>query len=160
MQEKMLETVKESMIEFLKCDDLRMELTYKNDDEITLKISKNKESKSSDEQFTTEAKLDKVMYEIGFRQYLKGYVYTKCAIFMILEDRNNFKRLYSRLAKKYNEPIQKIERNIRSTKEITWENDSKEKIEEVLGYSISKDTKIPANMEWIYSIANYISNIE
>jgi two-component system response regulator (stage 0 sporulation protein A) len=99
-----------------------------------------------------------IMHGIGMPPHLKGYMYIREAINMLV---NNIellssvtKKLYPLLGEKFNTTDSKIERAIRNAIEVTWNKSSVETINKFFGYSISTKKRKPTNSEFLATVAD------
>ena len=74
---------------------------------------------------------------------------------MSFDELNNVvKGLYQNIAKEYNTEPSRVERGIRHAIESTWNKGNQELINEIFGYTISKEKGKPTNSEFIAQIVN------
>ena len=64
------------------------------------------------------------------------------------------KGIYQNIAKEYNTEPSRVERGIRHAIESTWNKGNQELINEIFGYTISKEKGKPTNSEFIAQIVN------
>ena len=108
----------------------------------------------------TENMISGLMLELGIPAHLKGYQYLRSAINMCVDDMELIgsvtKLLYPDLAKKYATTDQKIERAIRTAREVSWERGNAELFKKLFGYSNGAGHSRPTNSEYIASVADYV----
>ena len=134
----------------------------------TISGDNNKKSMSFME--TTEVKLPKkepmdleteitsIIHEIGVPAHIKGYMYLREAITMVVNDMELLsavtKELYPSIAKKYNTTASRVERAIRHAIEVAWGRGQVEAINRLFGYTIHTDKGKPTNSEFIAMVAD------
>lgn len=98
--------------------------------------------------------------KIGIPAHLKGYVYLREAIMLVLDDPTRIdsitKNLYPVIAKKFGTSNEKVERAMRSAIEIAWERGNIQIINEIFGYIVDIGRGKPTNSEFIALIADEI----
>ncbi|KRQ86818.1 Stage 0 sporulation protein A [Caloramator mitchellensis] len=114
---------------------------------ITLKSSNNLESE-----------ITNIIHEIGVPAHIKGYLYLREAIHMVVDDIELLsavtKELYPTIAQKYNTTASRVERAIRHAIEVAWSRGQVETINRIFGYTIHNDKGKPTNSEFIAMIAD------
>jgi len=99
-----------------------------------------------------------IMHEIGIPPHLKGYIYLREAINMLVNDiellSSITKKLYPLLGEKFNTTDSRIERAMRNAIEVTLNRSSVETINKFFGYSISTKKGKPTNSEFIAMVAD------
>lgn len=112
----------------------------------------------------TNSKYEKIVTEMlsrfGLPRHLLGYEYLKYAILVCIEDyrqiHNLTKGLYPAIALKYNSTGSRVERSIRHAIEISWKRTDIDTVNEIFGYTISKNKRKPTNSEFIATISDAI----
>lgn len=105
-----------------------------------------------------EGEITSIIHEIGVPAHIKGYMYLREAITMVV---NNIellsavtKELYPSIAKKYNTTASRVERAIRHAIEVAWSRGQVETINKLFGYTIHNSKGKPTNSEFIAMIAD------
>ena len=105
-----------------------------------------------------EAKITNIMHTIGVPVHIRGYLYLRDAINMVIEDITLLgavtKRLYPAIAKKHNSTSSRAERAMRHAIEVTWSKGNVQAINNLFGYSINNKKCKPTNSEFIAMIAD------
>lgn len=125
---------------------------YKKDTHLSdenLSIRKGKE---------LEAKITRTIQEIGVPAHIKGYLYLREAIYVVINDMDYLgaitKELYPEVASKYNTTTSRVERAIRHSIEVAWNRGNLETLERIFGYTINNNKGKPTNSEFIALIAD------
>ena len=107
---------------------------------------------------TLVSELTTVMHEIGIPAHVKGYLYIREAILMVVEDVSLLeavtKELYSSIAKKYDTASNRVERGIRHAIELAWERGNEETLQRMFEHSVNINHQKPTNCEFIAVLAN------
>ena len=105
-----------------------------------------------------ETEITNIIHEIGVPAHIKGYMYLREAITMVVNDMELLsavtKELYSSIAKKYNTTASRVERAIRHAIEVAWGRGQIEAINKLFGYTVHNDKGKPTNSEFIAIIAD------
>lgn len=105
-----------------------------------------------------EAEITNIMHEIGVPAHIKGYLYLRDAIQMVVNDVELLsavtKELYPAIAKKYNTTPSRVERAIRHAIEVAWSRGEIDTINKVFGYTVHNDKGKPTNSEFIAMVAD------
>jgi len=105
-----------------------------------------------------ETEITNIIHEIGVPAHIKGYMYLREAITMVVNDMELLsavtKELYPSIAKKYNTTASRVERAIRHAIEVAWGRGQIESINKLFGYTIHTDKGKPTNSEFIAIIAD------
>lgn len=131
-------------------ENYRGHLNINNTPYITInKVSKNN---------NTEAQITNIIHEIGVPAHIKGYIYLREAIGMVIGNIDLLsavtKELYPSIAKKYNTTSSRVERAIRHAIEVAWGRGKVETINSLFGYTINNEKGKPTNSEFIAMIAD------
>ena len=98
------------------------------------------------------------IHEIGVPAHIKGYMYLREAITMVVNDMELLsavtKELYPSIAKKYNTTASRVERAIRHAIEVAWGRGQVEAINKLFGYTVHNEKGKPTNSEFIAIIAD------
>lgn len=104
-----------------------------------------------------EVKITEVMHRIGVPAHIKGYLYLREAIQLVVERLDLLggitKSLYPLVAEKYGTTPARVERAIRHAIEVSWQRGNMSAINQIFGHSLSKDSK-PTNSQFIAKIAD------
>lgn len=105
-----------------------------------------------------EARVTKIIHQIGVPAHIKGYQYLRTAIIMTMRDTELInsitKQLYPGVAKKYGTTSSRVERAIRHAIEVAWDRGDVEVINSYFGYTIQSSRGKPTNSEFIALIAD------
>lgn len=115
-------------------------------------------SKKEKDDYLTE--ITQIIHEIGVPAHIKGYLYLRDAISMVVEEIELLgsvtKILYPRIAEKYETTSSRVERAIRHAIEVAWSRNSIETIKKFFGYTINTEKGKPTNSEFIALVADRI----
>ncbi|MBU3189938.1 sporulation transcription factor Spo0A [Clostridium bowmanii] len=99
-----------------------------------------------------------IMHEIGIPAHIKGYMFAREAISMVLNDTELLsavtKELYPLIGEKFNTTPTRVERAIRHSIEVAWGRGEIETINKIFGYSIRNGKAKPTNSEFIAMVAD------
>lgn len=113
---------------------------------------------SRNEPFDLEREITNIIHEIGVPAHIKGYMYLREAINMVVNDIELLsavtKELYPSIAKKYNTTASRVERAIRHAIEVAWSRGQVDNINRLFGYTIHNDKGKPTNSEFIAMVAD------
>ncbi len=113
---------------------------------------------SNNEPEDLETEITSIIHEIGVPAHIKGYMYLREAITMVVNDMELLsavtKELYPSIAKKYNTTASRVERAIRHAIEVAWGRGQVEAINKLFGYTINTEKGKPTNSEFIAIIAD------
>ena len=105
-----------------------------------------------------EGEITNIIHEIGVPAHIKGYMYLREAITMVVNDVELLsavtKELYPSIAKKYNTTASRVERAIRHAIEVAWGRGQVETINKLFGYTVHNDKGKPTNSEFIAMVAD------
>ncbi|WP_026894090.1 sporulation transcription factor Spo0A [Clostridiisalibacter paucivorans] len=105
-----------------------------------------------------EAKITNIIHEIGVPAHIKGYLYLREAIGMVVENMEYLsavtKELYPSIAKKFNTTPSRVERAIRHAIEVAWSRGKVDTINKLFGYTVHNDKGKPTNSEFIAMVAD------
>ena len=105
-----------------------------------------------------ELEITEVLRRIGMPAHIKGYQYIREGIMIAVQDISvlNYitKLLYPSIAKQYNTTPSSVERAIRHAIEVAWNRGDMAALQEVFGFTISKERGKPTNSEFIAQIAD------
>ena len=130
-------------------DDVKKTLTYFDSNE-------NKINKNQPVDMISE--ITNIIHEIGVPAHIKGYMYLREAISMVVNDIELLsavtKELYPTIGKKFNTTASRVERAIRHAIEVAWSRGQVETINKLFGYSIRNEKGKPTNSEFIAMVAD------
>lgn len=130
------------------------------DDSIeAMSLTGNRDSSSKKKEFKDlESEITNIIHEIGIPAHIKGYMYLREAITMVV---NNIellsavtKELYPAIAKRFNTTASRVERAIRHAIEVAWSRGEVETINKIFGYTVHNDKGKPTNSEFIAMVAD------
>ena len=105
-----------------------------------------------------ETEITSIIHEIGVPAHIKGYMYLREAITMVVNDMELLsavtKELYPSIAKKYNTTASRVERAIRHAIEVAWGRGQVDAINKLFGYTVHNEKGKPTNLEFIAIIAD------
>lgn len=117
-----------------------------------------RESNSFSNVNSLEAEITNIIHEIGVPAHIKGYLYLREAIQMVVKDIELLsavtKELYPSIAKKFNTTSSRVERAIRHAIEVAWSRGQVETINRIFGYTVHNDKGKPTNSEFIAMVAD------
>lgn len=122
--------------------------------------SKSEDSSYDDnkEPMDLEVEITSIIHEIGVPAHIKGYMYLREAITMVVNDMELLsaitKELYPSIAKKYNTTASRVERAIRHAIEVAWGRWQIDAINKIFGHTIHNDKGKPTNSEFIAMVAD------
>ena len=128
-------------------------------------IPVEKKRKIQPENYFTEGEnldieITNIIHEIGVPAHIKGYLYLREAIKIVVNDIELLgavtKELYPAIAKKYNTTSSRVERAIRHAIEVAWSRGKVDTINNLFGYTIHNGKGKPTNSEFIAMIADKI----
>ena len=104
--------------------------------------------------------ITEIIHEIGIPAHIKGYLYLRDAISMVIEEIELLgsvtKILYPRIAQKYETTPSRVERAIRHAIEVAWSRNNIDTIKKFFGYTINTEKGKPTNSEFIALVADRI----
>ena len=99
-----------------------------------------------------------IIHEIGVPAHIKGYMYLREAILMVVERIDLLgavtKELYPSVAVKFKTTPSRVERAIRHAIEVAWGRGNLEVINGLFGYTVNVDRGKPTNSEFIAMVAD------
>ncbi|MBZ2173763.1 sporulation transcription factor Spo0A [Schnuerera sp. xch1] len=123
-----------------------------------VQIPKTPELKSSSSKRSLEAKITNIIHEIGVPAHIKGYLYLREAILMVIQDIELLgavtKELYPNIANKYNTTPSRVERAIRHAIEVAWTRGKIDTIDKIFGYTVNNNKGKPTNSEFIAMVSD------
>ena len=105
-----------------------------------------------------EAAITNIIHEIGVPAHIKGYLYLRDSITMVINNMELLsavtKELYPSIARKYNTTSSRVERAIRHAIEVAWGRGRVDVINSLFGYTIHNEKGKPTNSEFIAMVAD------
>ena len=105
-----------------------------------------------------DVEVTNIIHQIGVPAHIKGYLYLREAILMVILDVDLLgavtKELYPLIAEKYNTTPSRVERAIRHAIEVAWSRGNVEVVNNLFGYTIDVNRGKPTNSEFIAMIAD------
>lgn len=109
---------------------------------------------------TMDAEVTNIIHEIGIPAHIKGYLYLRDAIIMVVNKVELLsavtKELYPNIASKYKTTPSRVERAIRHAIEVAWNRGNIELINNMFGHTVSQERGKPTNSEFIAMVADKI----
>lgn len=110
------------------------------------------------QEINLESRITNIIHEIGVPAHIKGYLYLREGISMVVEDMDFLgaitKELYPSIAEKFNTTPSRVERAIRHAIEVAWTRGKVDTINQMFGYTVSNNKGKPTNSEFIALIAD------
>ena len=110
------------------------------------------------EPIDSKTEITRIIHEIGIPAHIKGYMYLREAISMVMNDMDLLsavtKELYPSIAKNHNTTASRVERAIRHAIEVGWIRGKVETINKIFGYTINNGKGKPTNSEFIAMVAD------
>lgn len=112
-----------------------------------------------------ERKVSSLLRDMGFKTNLKGYYYIPKAVSIICKstipcDVSMTKTVYPMVSKAFGTTNSRVERAMRHSLECAFETGEKELIDKVFSCSVSPLKGKPTNSEFLFRLAEYISEEE
>lgn len=105
-----------------------------------------------------ETEITNIIHEIGVPAHIKGYLYLREAIKMVIDNVELLgavtKELYPSIAKKFNTTPSRVERAIRHAIEVAWSRGKVDTINQLFGYTVHNTKGKPTNSKFIAMIAD------
>lgn len=105
-----------------------------------------------------DVEVTNIIHQIGVPAHIKGYLYLREAILMVIHDVDLLgavtKELYPLIAEKYNTTPSRVERAIRHAIEVAWSRGNVDVVNNLFGYTIDVNRGKPTNSEFIAMIAD------
>ena len=99
-----------------------------------------------------------IIHEIGIPAHIKGYLYLREAIMMVINEVDLLsgvtKELYPAIAIKYKTTPSRVERAIRHAIEVAWSRGNIDVINIIFGHTVNRDRGKPTNSEFIAMVAD------
>ncbi|MGB9867047.1 MAG: sporulation transcription factor Spo0A [Bacillota bacterium] len=105
-----------------------------------------------------EVLVSNAIRELGVPAHIKGYMYLRDAIIMVIERVDLLsavtKELYPTIASKYKTTSSRVERAIRHAIEVAWTRGNVDMINSVFGHTVNPERGKPTNSEFIALVAD------
>lgn len=105
-----------------------------------------------------DIEVTEVLHEIGIPAHIKGYLYLREAICLVVQRVELLggvtKELYPTIAKRYQTTPSRVERAIRHAIEVAWNRGNVDVIHSLFGHTINSDRGKPTNSEFIAMVAD------
>lgn len=136
------------------------------DDEELLKLIKEGNVKVSfflgEKTIDSNIQIHNFLKRVGLPEHLEGYRLLTEIFRLCLEDESylyNMKnKLYKELSIKFNKNYKNIEKCIRYSITICWDNMDYDDRDNLFGYSINYNKDKPTTKQFIYTVTNYLKN--
>ena len=143
--------IRQTLNENIYNDETPKTISYLDNDEI-----KTNRSKPVDVDMIGQ--ITSIIHEIGIPANLKGYMFVREAINMVVNDIDLLssvtKELYPLVGEKFNTTASRVERAIRHAIEVAWSREQVETITNLFGYTINNEKGKPTNSEFIAMVAD------
>ncbi len=127
--------------------------TFEFDNEVRREFVNEKTTKKN-----FQYEITTILHEIGVPAHIKGYIYLREAIQMVIDDLDLLtavtKELYPSIASKHDTTASRVERAIRHAIEVAWSRGRVETIDSIFGYTIDNHKGKPTNSEFIAMVAD------
>jgi two-component system response regulator (stage 0 sporulation protein A) len=131
---------------------------YSDDVKKTHNYNNNTESKTNTEPVQMIVQITNIIHEIGIPAHIKGYMYLREAINMVVNDINLLsavtKELYPSIGKQFNTTASRVERAMRHAIDVAWSRGQIDTINKIFGYTIRNEKGRPTNSEFIAMVAD------
>jgi len=105
-----------------------------------------------------DVEVTRILHEVGIPAHIKGYLYLREAILMVIEDVELLslvtKELYPSVARKYKTTPSRVERAIRHAIEVAWNRGNLTAIHRIFSHTVSRERGKPTNSEFIAMVAD------
>ena len=110
-----------------------------------------------------EEKVTNLFMALGIPAHIKGYLYLREAVRMVMEDQGLINRitkeLYPGVAKRHDTTASKVERAMRHAIEVAWNRGRVDNINKLLGCQVFSQNDRPTNGEFIAMVADKAKNM-
>lgn len=115
-------------------------------------------TKVSRKEVDLDVRITEVMHQLGVPAHIKGYIYLREAIELVIKDIEYLgavtKELYPSVAAKYNTTPSRVERAIRHAIEVSWDRGNINVLNKYFGSTVSANSGKPTNSQFIAKIAD------
>lgn len=105
-----------------------------------------------------DVEVTNIIHEIGIPAHIKGYLYLREAILMVINRVDLLsgvtKELYPAIATKYKTTPSRVERAIRHAIEVAWARGNVDMINGIFGHTVNRERGKPTNSEFIAMVAD------
>jgi two-component system response regulator (stage 0 sporulation protein A) len=105
-----------------------------------------------------EEEVTEILHQIGIPAHIKGYLYLREAIIMVVENIDLLgsvtKILYPSIAERFSTTPSRVERAVRHAIEVAWSRNNVDIIKKFFGYTIKTEKGKPTNSEFIAMMAD------
>ena len=105
-----------------------------------------------------DVEVTNIIHEIGIPAHIKGYLYLREAIMMVIHRVDLLsgvtKELYPSIATKYHTTPSRVERAIRHAIEVAWSRGNVDVINNIFGHTVNRERGKPTNSEFIAMVAD------
>lgn len=105
-----------------------------------------------------DVEVTEVLHEIGIPAHIKGYLYLREAICLVVARVELLggitKELYPSIAKRYQTTPSRVERAIRHAIEVAWNRGNVDLIHSLFGHTVNSERGKPTNSEFIAMVAD------
>lgn len=105
-----------------------------------------------------EVEVTNMIHQIGVPAHIRGYLYLRDAIIMVVSDLEVLgavtKLLYPSIAEKYGTTPSRVERAIRHAIEVAWNRGNVDMLSRLFGHTVNLNRGKPTNSEFIAMIAD------
>ncbi len=118
----------------------------------------NSRKKETLEKVDLNVQITKLLHKLGVPAHIKGYLYLRKAIELVIKDIELIgavtKKLYPKVAESYNTTPNRVERAIRHAIEVTWKRGNISVLNEYFGATVSPNSGKATNSQFIAKIAD------
>lgn len=105
-----------------------------------------------------DVRITEVMHQLGVPAHIKGYIYLRNAIELVIKDVELLgavtKELYPTVAKNFHTTPSRVERAIRHAIEVSWDRGNITALNKYFGNTVSANSGKPTNSQFIAKIAD------
>jgi two-component system response regulator (stage 0 sporulation protein A) len=105
-----------------------------------------------------DVRITEVMHHLGVPAHIKGYIYLREAIELVIKDIEYLgavtKELYPTVAEKFHTTPSRVERAIRHAIEVSWDRGNISALNKYFGATVSANSGKPTNSQFIAKIAD------
>jgi len=127
--------------------------TYTQKEEVITRSESDKDNK-------LEYHISRVMNQLGIPAHIRGYLYLRKAIGLVVNDISLLggitKTLYPKVAEEFDTTDTRVERAIRHAIEVAWDKGRVSVIDNYFGYTVQDQKGKPTNGEFIAMVADHI----
>lgn len=124
--------------------------------ESTFELKEHLDDKKED--LELDAEITEILHEVGVPAHIKGYMYLREAILLVIENVEFIgsvtKTLYPEIALRFSTTASRVERAIRHAIEVAWVRGNVDAISDIFSYTISYNKSKPTNSEFIAMISD------